>query len=250
MKQLTSYRPSGASDTLTITATTSDANFPVANLKDILPVKCWKSRAVTETIVKYDFGGLVSYNGMFLNRFNFAEFYVETSPDDSAWTESIHVTGAAKDEIHDENFLHYYIEIIATNYKYARVRIPAQTPLFEPTYFKIGNMLVGTFETIWNPKPGFSVTEIPRLAILEFPYSGHMSVQKLGKTRRAFAGNLDKFNKTEYDKIVKTYYPFILYLEFDADPTSIYLVRVNEGYAKDYFQKNVVNMPFRFDEII
>jgi hypothetical protein len=250
MKQMTIYRPTSSADTLTITASTAQANFPASNLKDIQPSKCWKSTVITDSTIKYDFGSSVAYNGLFLNRFNFAEFYIETSPDNSVWTEVAHVDNAAKDEIADENYMHYYIAVTTASYRYIRVRIPYQTPLFEPTYFKIGNMLVGNFETIWNPKAGFSVVEVPRLSVLEFPTSGYMSVQKVGKTRRTFSGNLDKFDKTEYDKIVKTYQPFVLFLEFDDQPSSAYLVRANDGYARDYFQKNTLNMAFKFDEII
>ncbi|PKP53816.1 MAG: hypothetical protein CVT92_02470 [Bacteroidetes bacterium HGW-Bacteroidetes-1] len=252
MKQLVDFYPQNENDSsVTITATTEDTNFPKSNLKSLQPVKCWKSTSViAEQIIRYDLGGLYSYNGIFINRINFAEFYIETSPNGSTWTLAEHVTGLTTDEVADELYIHRFVEITATNYRYVRLRIPAQTPLFEPTYFKVGNMLVGTFTTIWNPKSGFSVNEIPKLSILEFPRSGYMSVEKIGKTRRVFSGNLDKFTKTEYDKIVKTYQPFVLYLEFDTDKTSVYLVRANTGYARDYFLGKVLNMGFQFDEIV
>ncbi|MCK9319819.1 discoidin domain-containing protein [Methanoculleus sp.] len=252
MKQLITYYPQNESDSsVTITATTENANFPKKNLKSLQPVKCWKSTAVNaEQTIKYDLGGLKSFNGIFINRINFAEFYIETSPNNSTWTVAEHVTGLTTDEIADELYMHRFVEITAVNYRYVRLRIPAQTPLFEPTYFKVGNMLIGNFVTIWNPKAGFSVNEIPKLSILEFPRSGYMSVEKIGKTRRVFSGNLDKFTKIEYDKIVKTYQPFVLYLEFDTNKTSVYLVRANSGYARDYFLGNVLNMSFQFDEIV
>ena len=250
MKQMTSFRPSNSSDTLTITTTTASSTFPAANLKDILPTKSYKTTSVgAEQTIKYDFGGLVSYNGAMLNRINFAEFYLETSPDNSAWTNVEHVTGLVKDEIHDEFYMHRYVEITTVNYRYIRIRIPAQTPLFEPTYFKIGNFLVGNFVTIWNPKSGYSVNQVTKRAIKEFP-SGYVSSNKIGKTRRVFSGNFDKITMTEYLKIVQTYEPFVLYHEFDGDKTSVYLVKITKDISKDYFMANRVNHPFSFDEIV
>lgn len=249
MKQITSFYPRNESDTsVTITATTADANFPVSYLKSIKPSKVWKSTAITETIVKYDFGSLVSFNALFLNRFNFSEFYVEKSSDDAAWVEIEHVTGMTKDEVYDENYVHRLIEITGT-YRYLRVRIPAQTPLFDITCFKIGNMLVGNAVEIWNPKSGYSVVQIPKMAVTEFR-SGYISSEKLGKTRRAFSGAFDKIKKSEFDKIIQTYQPFVLYHEFDTDKTSCYLVRSTKEFARDYYMAKSINMNFSFEEIV
>jgi len=249
MKQIVNYFPKTDTDnSVTITTTTADTNFKTDNLKSIKPSKVWKSTDIKETIVKYDFGVDVTYNAMFLNRFNFAKFYVETSTDDSTWTLVEEVSNLTTDEISDENYMHRFVDITGT-YRYIRVRIPEQTPLFEPTYFKIGNMLVGDAITIWNPRSGFSVTQIPKLALLEFK-SGHISVEKVGKTRRSFSGSFDKVKKEEFDKIIKTYNPFVIYQEFDNDKTSCYLVRVTKEFVKDYYQANTFNMSFSFEEIV
>jgi len=249
MKQMNTFRPTGDSDTgVTITATTSAANFPVSNLKNIQPTKVWKSATLIEHIIKYDFGGSVTYNGMFLNRINFAEFYVEKSTNDSDWVEVEHVTNQAKDEIADENYSHRLIDITGT-YRYLRVRIPTQTPIFNPTYFHIGNMLVGTVVTIWNPKSGYRVSEMPKRSITEFR-SGYISSVKLGKTRRSFSGTFDKISIAEFTKIIKTYQPFVLYHEFDNDKTSVYLVMSIKEYIRDYFMHSHVSLPFTFEEIV
>lgn len=144
--------------------------------------------------------------------------------------------------------MHRLVEITGT-YQYLRIRIPAQTPLFEPTYFKIGNFLVGTLVQIWNPKAGYKVNELPKMAITEFR-SGYISMAKLGKTRRSFSGTFDKINITEFNKIIKTYQPFVLYNEFDADKTSVYLVRSVKEHSRDYTMHNVVNFSFTFEEIV
>ncbi len=249
MKQIVSFRPTGPSDAaVAITATTSNTNFPTSNLKEIQPTKAWKSTSLVEHTVTYNFGQSVSYNAAFINRINFAEFYVEKSTNGSTWTEVEHVTGLTKDEIYEENYMHRLVDITGT-YQYLRIRIPAQTPLFDTSSFKIGNFLVGTLVQIWNPKAGYRINELPKMAITEFR-SGYISMAKLGKTRRSFSGSFDKINITEFNKIIKTYQPFVLYNEFDNDKTSVYLVRSVKEYSRDYNMHNNVNFTFTFEEIV
>lgn len=249
MKQIVSYRPSSSADTgVTITVTSAHANFPASNLKELQPTKVWKSTAITEHTVTYNFGASVAYDAAFINRINFAEFYLEKSTDGNTWVEVEHVTGLTKDEIYDENYMHRLVNITGT-YQYLRIRIPAQSPLFEPTYFKIGNFLVGTLVQIWNPKAGYIVKEMPKMAITEFR-SGYISMAKLGKTRRSFSGSFDKINITEFNKIIKTYQPFVLYNEFDNDKTSVYLVRSVKEHTRDFSMHNIVNFSFTFEEIV
>lgn len=249
MKQIVTYRPSSSADTgVSISVTTANSNFPASNLKEIQPTKVWKSTSLVEHTVTYNFGQSVSYNAAFINRINFAEFYVEKSADGNTWVEVEHVTGLTKDEVYEENYMHRLVDITG-NYQYLRIRIPAQTPLFDATSFKIGNFLVGTLVQIWNPKAGYRVNELPKMAITEFR-SGYISMAKLGKTRRSFTGSFDKINITEFNKIIKTYQPFVLYNEFDNDKTSVYLVRSVKEYSRDYNMHNNVNFRFTFEEIV
>jgi hypothetical protein len=249
MKQMTTFRPYSESDSgVAITVTSANANFPATNLKNIQPTKVWKSTAITEQIVKFDFGTTVSYNSAFINRINFAEFYLEKSADGSTWVLVEHVTGLVKDEVSDEYYVHRLVDITGT-YRYLRIRIPSQAPIFNPTYFQVGNFLVGNMVAIWNPKAGYKVTELPKMAITEFR-SGYISVAKLGKTRRNFSGNFDKINLTEFAKIIQTYQPFVLYHEFDSDKTSVYLVRTTKEFGRDYAMHNLVNFQFSFEEMV
>jgi len=249
MKQIVTYRPSSSADTgVSISVTTANSNFPASNLKEIQPTKVWKSTSLVEHTVTYKFGQSVSYNAAFINRINFAEFYVEKSADGNTWVEVEHVTGLTKDEVYEENYMHRLVDITG-NYQYLRIRIPAQTPLFDATSFKIGNFLVGNLVQIWNPKAGYRVNELPKMAITEFR-SGYISMAKLGKTRRSFSGSFDKINITEFNKIIKTYQPFVLYNEFDNDKTSVYLVRSVKEYSRDYNMHNNVNFRFTFEEIV
>jgi len=250
MKQIVSYRPSSSADTgVSISVTTANSNFPASNLKEIQPTKVWKSTSLVEHTVTYNFGQMVSYNAAFINRINFAEFYVEASLTGSAWFEVEHITGLTKDEIYEENYMHRLVDIQIPMYQYLRIRIPAQTPLFDASSFKIGNFLVGNLIQIWNPKAGYRVNELPKMAITEFR-SGYISMQKLGKTRRSFTGSFDRINITEFNKIIKTYQPFVLYNEFDNYKTSVYLVRSVKEYSRDYNMHNNVNFSFTFEEIV
>lgn len=251
MRTINSFRPYSSEDTgVVITSTTASTSFPLANLKNIQPTKVYKTTAVNaEQIVNYDFGGNVAYDHLFINRINFAEFYIERSLNNSDWTLVEHVTGMVKDEIYDENYVHRMVEIGVASYRYLRIRIPAQTPLFNPTYFQIGNMLVGTANQIWNPKAGYNVNILPKMAITEFK-SGYISVVVLGKSHRVFSGSFDKITMIEFKKIIMTFRPFIMYHEFDSDKTSAYLVRVTKDTARDYTMATIVSTNFSFEEIV
>jgi hypothetical protein len=241
------FYPENEDSSIVITASSADTNFPMSNLKTLEPVKSWKSNAITEQWVKYDFGGLVSYDNLFVNRINFAEFKVYVSTDDATYTLIEDVTGLSKDEIYDENYIHRMVQLTGS-YRYLKIVIPAQTPLFEPTYFKIGNMLVGDGVELWNPKRGFSVDYIEKLAITEFK-SNYITSEKLGRTKRTWTGDLDKVRKEKLDVLRLTYLPFVLYIDFDDDETMCYLVK-NTRKKKSYHMKDVKNMTFTFEEIV
>ena len=101
MKALYDFFPSGPIDTsVTITFTTESTSFPSANLKDLQPTKCYKTTAVNaEQTLKYDFGSNKTYDSCVINRFNFAEFYLEYSVNNTDWIEVAHKTGMTIDEI-------------------------------------------------------------------------------------------------------------------------------------------------------
>ncbi len=248
MKIIFDYRPTDSNDTITITASSANASFPVSNLKSIEPVKSWKSTVITESWVKLDFGTNVSYNSLFLNRINFAACTVAISVDDVNYTTIESITGMTKDEIYDENYIHKWVNLSGT-YRYIKITIPTQTPLFETTYFKIGNVLIGTAIEVWNPKAGFQVTYIPKMAITEFK-SGYISTEKLGRTRRAFNGVLDNVKTDEIVKMRLTYKPFVLYLDYTADSSQCFLVQSVKEYSKSYQMANIQTLPFVIEEIV
>ena len=253
MYALFDYVPLNASDSRinTISASTEVTGFPASNLLYIAPTRAWKSSVITASWVKFYYGSAaVTYRHLFINRFNFANFTVDISSDDTEWTTIATITSQVPDEIADENYMHKWIDLEVQSYKYLRISISEQTPLFEASYFKIGNVLVGNAVEIYNPKPGFEVEIIPINSIVQFK-SGKFSVKKLGRTKRVFSGEWDKMAMTEDLKIIKTGNPIVIYNDFENnDTTRCYLVQNTKGSKRNYNLAANVNVPFNFEEIV
>lgn len=251
MKILNTFRPASSTDTIDILTSSSHANFPSTNLKDIKPTKSWKTNnTITESWVRYDFGTIANHADLaFINRINFANFTLQRSNNGSAWTNIEVVTGLTTDEIDDEKYIHRAVEIGTATFRYLRLLIPAQTPLFEQTYFKVGNFLAGKATEIWNPKDGFSITIDQHLNTKNYP-SGYVGVKKIGKSKRIFTGILDKVKFQEYLKFINSYQPFVLLLDFDSDLTSSYLVRYIGNQTREYNFAKIVTVSFSFQEIV
>lgn len=252
MKVLYDYTPASSADTsVAITESSQDTIFLSSNLKTIKPVQSWKSQVITESWIMYDFGSAKSLTGLFLNRFNFAAFTIQGHTSDT-WTDPDYeavITGLTKDEVYEENYMHYFKELVAFNYRYLRILIPAQTPLFEPTYFKIGNLLVGNFVEIWNPKAGYQIEIVPKENIIEFD-SGYSESSKVGRTRRTFALNLDKIAKAEYDKLRLTRSPIVMYNDWESDPNKCYLVKAVGNISRSYEFAQITSHSLSFVEVV
>jgi hypothetical protein len=259
MKVLYTYRPIDTS--VTITASPALSGFTTANLINIKPSLVYKTLDASGVkYIKYDagYGNKFNVNACFLNRFNFADFKIQGSDDDFASTPfELSVTGCTRDEIHDDNtnsivadnYMHYWADLVGFDHRYLRLQIPAQTPLFETGYFKIGNLLIGTATEIWNPKSGFSVSCLPMMNQIDFD-SGYHSVYKKGKTYRVFEGQFDKITITEFNKIVHSYNPIVLYLDWTTDNSQAFLVRAMREYRRSYDMADIVNFDFGFREIV
>lgn len=250
MKVLYDFTPSSKTDSsLILSASSENANFPVDNLKELSPVKCWKSSALGIQYVTYDFKGSKTFNGIFINRFNFASFTVKLSDDVNFVTgvTDINVT-AAKDELYDENYMHMFIPVTGS-YAYMRIYIPSQTPLFESTYYKIGNLYVGNFVDIWNPKPGYSVSIISKENQIDYD-SGSTDSYQVGRTRRLFEGQFDKISDDEYKKLRFTRNPFVLFHDWEVDNSKCYLVKSLPDRKRSYDYSKVTSHSFSFLEIV
>lgn len=253
MYALFDYIPLNESDSRVsaVSASTEAAGFPASSLLYLAPTRSWKSTVTTASWVKFYYGVVaVSWRYLFINRFNFADFTVDISSDNVNWVTVATITGCVKDEIYDENYIHRWIDLGVVSYKYLRISIPSQTPLFEATYFKIGNVIVGTAVEIYNPKPGYNVEIVPTEAYTKFK-SGKFTTKKLGRTSRLFTGEFDKMAMNEYNKIKQTRIPIILYNDFENDDTTrCYLVQNTKNSSRNYNLADNVNMPFVFEEIV
>lgn len=248
MKQLINYHP--RDNNIIISHSSEQVNFPSSHLKDIQPVKSWKSLNTSAQYIQYQFPETVTYNGVFINRFNFYKCNIATSMDGSSWTVKAEIDNMTTDEIHDEQYMHRYIPLDGNEFKYIRLNIYAQVPLFEKDYFKLGNFLVGNFIDIMNPRSGFRVNYVNKTNIKEFD-SGHISTNKIGRVRREFIGSFDKISMTEYNKIIQTNEPFVLYLEFNNDPSACYLVKdISPNNSLDYYLGHIINLSFNYTELV
>jgi hypothetical protein len=145
--------------------------------------------------------------------------------------------------------MHYWQDLPAFNYRYLRIWIPSQTPIFDTDSFKIGNILIGNAVTLWNPREGFSVTPQVMMNVIEFD-SGYASSYRKGKTYRVFDGAIDKALNSEFVKFIQTNLPFVLYLDWKSDATAAYLVKTFTGYRHDYFMADRINMSYTFRELV
>jgi len=214
----------------------------------------------SDTIIKYTIDSSIrSYDSIFINRINFAEFYLEGSTDDSTWEEIIHVENLTRDEVYitdsteqnkPDEYIHYlHLSSSSLTYQYLRLRIPAQTPVFGVGIFQIGNFLIGNSVDITNPKTGFSIEYIKKTNA-SATEGGFISEYKSGRTRRIFVGSFDKISKTDYNRIKFTDAPFILYLDFN-NPEEAYLVRATKNYSLTFEEvAENASIPFGFEEIV
>jgi len=251
MKILKTFIPANSSDTsVTINVSDDDSVFTYANLKELQPVKSWKSENISGSWIQWNFGSDAKHADIaFINRINFAGFTVEYGTNDGNWFTVEVVSGLTTDEITDEEYVKYWVELGDITFQYIKLTIPAQTPLFETGYFKVGNVLFGLQTDIWTPKSGFTVAIMPKMSITEFG-SGYISSVKRGRTRRQFNGDLDKITMVEYNKLTLTYNPIVIYNDFEVDKSKCYLVRSVKQNNRNYFQSDRVSHSFSYEEIV
>lgn len=263
MKALYRFTPQNASDgSVTISGSPTLPKYPVSNLKLIQPSRVTKTaNASGDKFFLFDagFGNKITADSLFVNRFNFASFKIQGSDDAFATTPfELAISGLTRDELYDPNtsevisddYMSYFATLVAFSYRYLRIFIPAQTPLFEASYFKVGNILFGNAVTLRNPMRGFRVTPVSQLNRNDFP-SGYQTVKKLGKTYRVFDGTFDKIPVADYVNIVQTFNPFVLFIgstDFLNDPQKAYLVRAANDYSRGYETATDLTVGFSFRE--
>lgn len=238
------------SATITYTGGTSPAYFPTDNLFSIEPAKCFKTSNINNTNIVIDLKQNIEFDTIFLNRINFYKYNVAYSVDNTNWNTIDTVDNLTIDEVSDEKYVHNITSLKTSVIgRYVMITIPSQMPLFEPEYFKIGNIMIGKSVETMNPKQGFSVKYIPSMAVTTFK-SGYISSEKLGRTRRQFNGDFDKISINEMKRFKLTYKPFVLYLDYMNDNTMCYLVMNTEEFNQTIELVTAKSMNFTFEELV
>lgn len=194
--------------------------------------------------------------GAFVNRFNFANIKFLSSKyaspeDDLTYISSI--TGLTKDEIYDENYMHYFHEF-QTNHSesnsYFHVIVDGdQDQLFDKSYYELGNVIVGQVVELPNPKNGLMIDYEGTENEQTFD-SGYSDTKLTGKTRRKFTGSFDRISEEEYNKLRYTKSPFVIYLDWTNDPSYCYLVRSSKNFQKSFTKSQVTSHEFEFTELV
>lgn len=142
MKMLTVFEAFAA-----LTANSSNASFPVANVTDNDPFVRWKANqyAVDEWI-KVDFGAAKSLDSVFLNQCNFPQCKIQGHTSDSWTTPDFELTADLVQD--DANNRKGFFKPVAFNYRWLRILIEVgQTLDNAEATPAVGNLIVGTATT-------------------------------------------------------------------------------------------------------
>lgn len=120
-------------------ADSQDTNYPASNLKDYHHLKRhWRSLVTTEVKIVCDMAAAKTLMAVMLDDLNFTSVYIEGSADNVTYPFSQLFT-ISKDERVDR--YKAYLVLTGFNYRYLRVRIPAQTPTDGLSAFRIGRVI-------------------------------------------------------------------------------------------------------------
>lgn len=122
------------------TADSQDSNYPTSNLKDYHHLKRqWRSLVATEVKIVCDMASAKNLLGVMIEDVNFTSVYIEGSNDNVTYpfTQSFAISN-------DERVDRYkaYCVLTGFNYRYLRIRIPAQTPTDGLPAFRLGRILL------------------------------------------------------------------------------------------------------------
>lgn len=161
-----------------ITADSEDSTYPASNL--ILygnTKRHWRSQVATEVKIVFDYTSAKTLLAVALFDCNFTSVYIEGSADDITYSFS-QVFTISKDERTQRYDL--YATLSAFNYRYMRIRIPAQTPVDSATYFRIGTVVsLDILLTLTaNPSYPYAYTTDERVTVNQFKSGGREVVNR------------------------------------------------------------------------
>lgn len=252
MKILYDFAPEiGNTSSVTFTSSASSPTmFPATNLFYLEPARCFKTTGTSAFTLVIDLKSAKSIDTVFLNRINFSEYTLSYSTNNSSYTNLVTHTGLKVDEIAEEQYIHdIYVSQLPFTARYIKISVPANKAIFDSTYYKIGNVLIGKSIEMMNPKNGFQVKYQPNMNITTFK-SGYISKTKLGRTKRVFSGDFDKLDSEIIAKFKLTYNPFVIWLDYTGKTTSCYLVMNTEEFTQTYDFATVKSMNFNLEEIV
>ena len=228
----------------------SPTHFTTSNLYYIEPVRSFKTSSVSASTITLDLKEIKSIDTVFLNRINFSQYTLQYSTDNSTWKTFGSADNLNIDEIADEQYVHnIHVMESPQLMRYIKLSIPANTALFEGSYYKIGNFIAGNSIDILDPKNGFQVKYIPTINVNTFK-SGYIARERLGRTRRSFTGDFDKLNRDVLAKFRLTYNPFVVWFTHTEKSTECYLVMNTTEMSQNYDFAKVKSMNFTMEEIV
>lgn len=168
----------------TITASTSNAQYPVSNIAQIDPGRVWQPTTFTAPApawIVVDYGSAKSLTDLFLNNCNFTSATIQGNDTDSWTTPAFsQAVTLAKDDCQVRKG---YFTLTAFNYRYLRILITFQTLDNSATYPFIGNLITGTATTLkvseWAPQ------KIKRYSVFQSDGGSYSKTPK-GKARHTF----------------------------------------------------------------
>lgn len=239
----------------TPTASSTDPDYPVANLYDYEhPKRPWKSWGYPEVTIVCDYGSAKAIVGVFLNDVNFTDVYIQGNAADSWGSPSFSQQfTVSKDERTVKWKL--YAALTGFNYRYLRIRIPAQVPQ-DGSAYRIGtlvclNTVLGMTN---NPTPPYDYSADEAVRVVEFP-SG--ATEKINLGDLAWKGSFSfdpylKVNESDFwtlNSIKKD--QNLVFFENETDTSKAYLCRRDAAIEVSWHLPNAVRTNrLEFREII
>lgn len=153
-----------------------DSAYPLSNIAVYDHLKWqWRSLVSTQVTITRDFGTAQTLNAVMLNDVNFASVYIEGSANNSTWPFSQSFT-VSKDERVQRYKL--YAALTGFNYRYLRIRMPAQTPTDGLTVFRMGTLVcLNTVLTMSeNPDYPYDYSADEKMKTTEFESGGYEDI--------------------------------------------------------------------------
>lgn len=169
------------------TTTSEDPKFPKENVLDRRsPQRHWRSTTISNTRLVIDLGAIHTNLTCFLDDVNFTRFKYQQSINGFAWADATPELTIEKDPVHGVYRRTDDITLTNNNKDFIAIFIPAQTPVDNEPYFRIGTFAIPT-----------NIVELDADTTVEYPYdvtlpSSHIIENRFptGRTEKIKLGRL------------------------------------------------------------